>query len=154
MQILAMGIFLVGTPNRTVRKQYCIVWSLALRFAFVHGMKIVESNMISSASPVCRRQALWTGFLLYGVGFGGVGAMLSLLVIDTFGATHFGKIQGMIQLGVAFPSISAPILGGYIYDTTGNYHLHFAITIPIFVTSMLLLASGRPAVRAVASKQR
>ena len=97
---------------------------------------------------------MWTGFLLYGVGFGGVGAMLSLLVIDTFGATHFGKIQGMIQLGVAFPSISAPILGGYIYDTTGNYHLHFAITIPIFVTSMLLLASGRPAVRAVASKQR
>ena len=101
---------------------------------------------------MCRKQALWVGFLLYGVGFGGVGAMLSLIVIYTFGSTHFGKIQGMIQLGVAFPSITAPILGGYIYDTTGNYRLHFAITIPIFVTSMMLLASGIPAVRA--AKQR
>ena len=74
--------------------------------------------------------------------------MLSLIVIDTFGSAHLGKIQGMIQLGVMLPSITAPILGGYIYDTTGNYHVHFAITIPIFVTSIVLLASGRPAVRA------
>ncbi len=114
MQILAMVIFLLGTPNRV---------------------------------------ALWVAFLLYGVGFGGVGAMLSLIVIDTFGTKHFGKIQGMIQLGVAFPSITAPILGGYVYDTTGNYHIHFAITIPIFTTSMMLLASGRPAVRTVETKQ-
>lgn len=73
--------------------------------------------------------------------------MLSLIVIDTFGMAHFGKIQGMIQLGVAVPSITAPILGGYIYDTTGNYHTHFAITIPIFVMSIVLLISGQPAVR-------
>ncbi len=37
--------------------------------------------------------------LVYGVGFGGIGAMLSLLVIDTFGAAHFG-IMGGIQTGV------------------------------------------------------
>ena len=37
---------------------------------------------------------------MYGVGFGGIGAMLSLLVIDTFGAAHFGKIMGGIQTGV------------------------------------------------------
>ena len=82
----------------------------------------------------------------------------SLIETSTLGPAQ----QQMIDEAVAAANSSdvviavlgdtAPILGGYIYDTTGNYRLHFAITIPIFVTSMMLLASGRPAVRA--AKQR
>ena len=96
---------------------------------------------------------MWTAFNLCWVGFNGVGVMLYLVVIDTFGTKHFGKIQGMTQLGAAVLSVTAPILGGYICDTTWDYHMHFAITIPIFTTSMVLLALGRPAVRAAANKQ-
>jgi hypothetical protein len=33
------------------------------------------------------RLAIWAAALIYGVGFGGIGAMLPLLIIDTFG-TH------------------------------------------------------------------
>ena len=44
MQIVAMALFLLGTPDRA---------------------------------------ALWAALLIYGVGFGGIGAMLSLIVIDT-----------------------------------------------------------------------
>ena len=107
--------------------------------------------------------------LVYGVGFGGIGAMLSLLVIDTFGAAHFGKIMGGIQTGVvrlrscplprislgsdlalrcvqAIPSITAPILGGAVFDATGSYRIHFGITLPIFAVAMVLLMSGGPAV--------
>ena len=96
--------------------------------------------------------------------------MLSLLVIDTFGAAHFGKIMGGIQTGVvrllrifplprisldsdlalrcvqAIPSITAPILGGAVFDATGSYRIHFGITLPIFAVAMVLLMSGGPAV--------
>ena len=89
---------------------------------------------------------------LDGVGFGGVGAMLGLIVIDTFGIAHYGKIQGMIQMGVAIPSITAPILGGYVYDTTGSYRIHFGITTPVFALALVLLASGKPAISGAVRK--
>ena len=78
-------------------------------------------------------------------------------VLDPFAAVkHFGKINGMIQLGVAVPSIAAPILGGAVFDATGTYRLHFAITLPVFTLSLLLLAAGKPAVasQAKASAQK
>ena len=56
-----------------------------------------------------------------GVGFGGIGAMLPLLIIETFGSESFGKIYGAIQTGVAIPALTAPILGGYVFDSTGSY---------------------------------
>jgi hypothetical protein len=62
--------------------------------------------------------------------------------MDTFGNAHFGKISGAIQTGYAVPSIVAPILGGAVFDATGDYAGHVAITIPVFASAVRRMLEG------------
>ena len=83
------------------------------------------------------------GCAVYGLGFGGVGALLPLVSIDTFGLEHFGEVygrQGFFNLG---PVIVGPLLAGWIYDNTGSYKLCFMVTIAVFVVSAICLLIAR-----------
>ena len=95
---------------------------------------------------------LWLFAVLYGAGFGGIGALLPLVVIETFGSKSFGAVHGAMNVGMAVPALVAPLVAGMCFDASGNYRLAFGLTIGVFglgIVSLLLArcACCRPAPR-------
>ena len=88
---------------------------------------------------------LWSGVFVFGLGYGGLGAMIVLSVSEAFGLYAFGAIMGMVNLVMIASMVGGPLLTGALYDATGNYDAPFAIIIGIFVFGMVaLLATKRP----------
>ena len=62
----------------------------------------------------------------FGLAYGGWVPNITVLISDIFGTTHYGKIFAFANMGFAIGgSFSAPLLAGYIFDTTGSYHIAF-----------------------------
>ena len=88
---------------------------------------------------------LWSGVFVFGLGFGGLGAMIVLSISEAFGLYAFGAIMGMVNLAMITSMTAGPLLTGVLFDATGSYHLPFAIIIGVFVLGMVaLLASKQP----------
>ena len=115
VQMVALVVFLIGTAGRTVD----------------HGG--------STLSTMC----MWLFAVLYGSGFGGVGALLPLVVIETFGSKSFGAINGAMNVGMAAPALIAPVVAGLCFDASGNYRLAFGLTIVVFGVGVLSLLLAR-----------
>jgi nitrate/nitrite transporter NarK len=83
--------------------------------------------------------------ILFGLGFGGIGALIPLTVAEAFGIRHFGSILGMISMVGVIPVIIGPLMAGIIFDKTDSYDLAFVITIVIFVSGAVFMAlASRP----------
>jgi OFA family oxalate/formate antiporter-like MFS transporter len=84
--------------------------------------------------------------LFFGSGFGGIGPLMSLVILDAFGLKNYGTIQGVVTLVLAtVPVLIGPILAGQIYDTTHSYVASFWIAAGIFAMGGLLVGvAGRP----------
>jgi len=66
--------------------------------------------------------------LLYtvsGFGFGMRIAQLSAIPADAFAGPHLGAILGVVQAGGGLGGALGPVLGGWLFDATGNYDLAF-----------------------------
>jgi MFS family permease len=89
---------------------------------------------------------MWTGIVVFGLGFGGLGALLVLVVSEVFGLREFGGIMGLFQLAQIASSAGGPWLAGVMHDRNGSFDAAFAIIIGIFVLGMAaLLAARQPA---------
>lgn len=67
--------------------------------------------------------------LLYtvsGFGFGMRIAQLSAIPADAFAGPNLGAILGVVQAGGGLGGAIGPVLGGWLFDITGNYQLAFA----------------------------
>lgn len=67
--------------------------------------------------------------LLYtvsGFGFGMRIAQLSAIPADAFAGPNLGTILGVVQAGGGLGGAIGPVLGGWLFDVTGNYQLAFA----------------------------
>ncbi|MSQ07993.1 MAG: MFS transporter [Dehalococcoidia bacterium] len=89
---------------------------------------------------------VWPAIIFFGLGFGGIGPLMSLVILETFGLKNFGSIQGAISLVTSIvPTLTGPIIAGHLYDTTGSYHTSFAIAAGLFATGAIaVLAVRRP----------
>ena len=63
---------------------------------------------------------------VFGVAYGGNGALLSPLTVDLFGAANPNAIFGLVSLSFAVSGSLAPWLAGLVYDVTGTYAPAFA----------------------------
>ena len=90
--------------------------------------------------------ASWGGIVVLGLGTGGVGALMPLVIADTFGLREFGSIMGLTKVPIIVPVLVGPIMAGMIFDATGAYNLVFLITIGMLVVSVgaFLLAKTPP----------
>lgn len=59
--------------------------------------------------------------LLFGYAWGGMGAVVTLLIADIFGIRSLGLIMAIISLGWNFGAAIGPSFGGLVYDMTGSY---------------------------------
>jgi MFS family permease len=87
---------------------------------------------------------LWTGIFVFGLGFGGLGALLVLLVQESFGMKEFGGIMGLMQVGMIASGTGAPLMAGAIHDSTGSFDNSFLIVVAIFVLGIVALGLARP----------
>jgi nitrate/nitrite transporter NarK len=88
---------------------------------------------------------LWPFVAVYGVGFGAVGALMPLMIADTFGITAYGTIFGVMQMLLRVGSAGLPIAVGYSVDLTGNYTIAFLVTIVVLILGTLAsLVAKRP----------
>jgi MFS family permease len=67
--------------------------------------------------------------LLFGLGFGARGPIITAMASEWFGGRHFGAIYGVLNLGNGLGAALGPWFGGVVHDVTGSYRLAFATAI-------------------------
>lgn len=65
---------------------------------------------------------------LFGVGYGGTGALMSSVPADLFGGANLNAIFGLTSLSLAVPGLVAPAAAGYGFDQLGTYTPVFLAT--------------------------
>lgn len=82
--------------------------------------------------------------VIYGLAYGGSFPVINVLIAETFGITHMGKIVGFTTVGGAIGGVVGPWLAGYVFDTTASYSLAFLIAAGVsLVTIILILPVGK-----------
>lgn len=73
--------------------------------------------------------------LVYGVAYGGNGALLSPLTADLFGTENINVLFGLVSISFAIAGLLAPFLTGMVYDALATY-------VPAFATAGVLGVLG------------
>ena len=79
------------------------------------------------------------GIFIYSLGFGGLGALIVLVVQQTFGLREYASLMGLYQFAQIISISGGPVLAGRVHDETGSFNLAFAIIVGIFVFGMVTL---------------
>jgi len=112
---------------------------------FFMALGILMLINISAKSPAW---LIWLYAILMGFGTSSWLPTLSMLTSTTFGLHHYGSIFGMLSFFQILGAASGPLLAGYLYDITGNYHLAFIIILGLVLLSIpLVIAVRRPTSR-------
>ncbi|WP_137284935.1 MFS transporter [Halorussus salinisoli] len=82
---------------------------------------------------------LWAFVLVYGLAYGGNGALLAPLVADLFGREHINAVFGLVSVSFAVSGLTAPYLAGVGYARWGTYD-------PVFVAAGAVAIAGAGAV--------
>ncbi len=121
------GKFLLGAIN----DRYGV--KAALTVGIGGGMIGVIALLISDSFGI---GMLYTGALLFGIGFSGSTLLPPVVIREVFGGRDYASIYTTIMsastLGVAFGTT----LFSYIYDSTGSYYIVFIIVIILFTITI------------------
>ena len=90
---------------------------------------------------------LWVFMPFYGLAFGAVGALMPLMVQETFGVKHFGGIMGVVNMATIVSMVSGPLMVGAFYDATESYRWAFLTVAAIFAAGVFILTWARPSRR-------
>jgi MFS transporter, OFA family, oxalate/formate antiporter len=81
--------------------------------------------------------AIFLASALVGLNYGGCFALFPSLTADCFGTKHFGVNYGWIFTAYGVAGIIGPIVGGVLFDVTGQYILAF-----VFAGTLSFFAAG------------
>jgi MFS family permease len=84
-------------------------------------------------------QEVWMLYLfavVYGIAYGGVVPLETLLTEELFGLRFLGVILGALMFLLTIGSSVGSPLAGYIFDVTGTYHLAFIICIILLAVAL------------------
>lgn len=93
--------------------------------AIVNG--IIQIVALISLIFIRELWMFWVFALLFGYGWGGLGAQITLLVGDIFGLRSIGANMGTLTSSWNIGAAIGPAIGGLVFDITGNYSAAFAI---------------------------
>jgi sugar phosphate permease len=120
-----IGKVLFGFISERIPVRYAFAIVSALQVGGILILLLVRSN-----DDVW---ILWPFVAMYGVGFGAVGALMPLMIADTFGITAYGTIFGVMQMLLRIGSAGLPVVVGFSVDWTGEYTLAFITTIGVLI---------------------
>lgn len=95
----------------------------------VMGISTVALPLATSAG------AIFVFAVVYGLAYGGNGALLAPLTADLFGRVNINAVFGLVSISFAVSGLLAPSLAGAGYDVLGSYD-------PVFVTAGIAALVG------------
>ena len=95
--------------------------------------------LAAGSSPV-----FWLAVPVFGLGFGALGALMPLLVQETFGLRAFGTIFGLVNFVALGAAFAGPLLVAASFDATGSYRTAFLALSGAFVLSAITVSFARP----------
>jgi len=122
---------------------------LADRFPRKYVMILIYA-IVASAIPLLfiadRPGALYAFAIIFGLGLGGDYMIIPLMAADLFGVRVLGRVMGIVLTADGVAEATAPMLVGYLRDTSGNYVSGFSTLIGLAVvgTLAILLLPPRP----------
>lgn len=72
---------------------------------------------------------LYAYAILFGLGFGARGPIMTAMASDFFGGRRFGAIYGILNFGNGIGSAIGPWFGGVVHDLTGSYRWAFLASV-------------------------
>ncbi len=133
--IAGMGIgskLVFGRASEKITARIAAVISVSLQAIGVLMIALTDGQM------------LWAGIFVFGLGFGGLGALIVLVVQEAFGMKEFGGIMGVVQVGMIVSGAGAPLLAGALHDSTDSFNSTFLVVVGIFVIGIVALLLARP----------
>ena len=86
----------------------------------------------------------WLAVPLFGLFMGSYGALINLVVQETFGLKHFGSIAGLISLTMGVSGLVGPILAGQSFDRMDSYGPGYIVVAIMFAIGAISLTRVRP----------
>jgi MFS family permease len=107
---------------------------LADRMARKHVMLLIYA-LIAGSIPLLflgqSRSALYGFAVVFGLGLGGEYMIIPLMAAELFGVKVLGRLLGVILTADGVAEATAPMVVGYLRDTSGSYRLGFIVLIAI-----------------------
>ncbi len=135
MVLAAFGILsklVFGRLSETITARWAMSISLAIQSV---GLLLLIAAGGSNA--------VWFVIAFFGMGFGAIGAMIPLTVVEAYGMRHFGSILGVTSMFGVVPMIIGPPMAGIVFDTYGTYDVAFVIMSVAFALGALSMALAR-----------
>ena len=132
----AMGIMSKLVFGRLSEKYSSIFMTCISVFLQAIGLAVI---LLSFGNII----GIWTGAIIFGIGFGGLGALITLNITECFGMKSLGSVYGMLSFLGIWASILAPWMMGRIYDSTSSYRNAHLIVIGIFFLGIFFLISTK-----------
>lgn len=129
----AMGKISFGWLTERVPSRFVVMLSL--------GMQVVGLAILVRAGS---SGAMWTFVPVFGLGFGAMGALMTLFVQETFGIRAFATIFGLVNFFTQGASIVGPPLVGASFEATGGYELAFTTIAVLFVVAAAFVFFAAP----------
>ena len=132
----AMGILSKLFFGRLSEKYSSIIMTCLSVFLQAIGLIII---LLSFGNIV----GIWSGVIIFGIGFGGLGALISLNITECFGMKSLGTIFGALSFLGVWAAVSAPWMMGRIFDATSSYRNAHAIVVVVFFIGIFFLLLTR-----------
>jgi MFS family permease len=87
---------------------------------------------------------------LFGLGIGGVLALLPVAWADYFGRANYGAIRGLALSAQVLAQATGPLVSGLLRDITGDYHLALYTFATLSALSVIAALAARPPTAAAA----
>jgi sugar phosphate permease len=87
-----------------------------------------------------RPAALYAFAVIFGLGLGGEYLIIPLMAAELFGVRVLGRLMGVILTADGVAEATAPMLIGYLRDTTGSYRVGFVVLIAIALAGTVAIA--------------
>ena len=84
--------------------------------------------------------AMWAFAAIFGLGLGGEYMIIPLVAGDLFGVKVLGRVMGIVLTADGVAEATAPMLVGYLRDTTGSYDTGFAVLIGAAILGALAIS--------------
>ena len=95
--------------------------------------------------------ALYGYAILFGLGFGARGPIITAMASQIFPGRRFGVIYGILSVGNGIGGGVAPWFGGFVHDLTGSYRVAFLVAVGFCVLGSVCFWLARPPQRDDAS---
>ena len=132
------------------------VFGMCGKVSFGWMTERLPSRYVMAASIACQVTGLWVllaagsaswfwaAVPMFGLGFGALGAIMPLLVQETFGLRAFGTIFGLVNFATLGSALAGPLFVGASFEETGSYYFAFMVLSVAFVVAAATVAFARP----------